>query len=582
MAEQAVVGRGAFCAAWIVHEDADVIAVAKPVGVSCEAVAQEPGAELPARLSCFVAERDGTSAKSSYLGAQQRLDAAMSGIVLYARRREANAGLARQFERRDVVREFVAGVTGWVGGPRVLRHRLGKGAGARLVVVGARDSRGKGADVHVRVLARHGDRALLLCHIVEGGPLTLRTQLALAGAVVVGDTLYAPPARDDVGAAPRLLLHARRLALRHPLTDAPLELVADLPRVFEDWLEHGERAPFGDARSLRDRLADAVQVRHGLAQLAHVESCDDGGPTTAYRLVHEHGDGLPGLAVDVYGEHLVAQLSGDEPRVHAEAIFDALFALGFAGVYAKYRPRQANVLVDTRRDELAPKRPVRGEPTPEDSLLVYERGLPLEVRLGDGLSTGIFLDQREARRRVRELAKDARVLNLFSYTCAFSAAAAAGGAHLTLSVDASRESLLWGERNVARARALAGTVGDDRFLRADVFQALSRLERSGERYDLVLVDPPTYATTHASRWTSGASWRRLAAQCVALLAPGGRLFASSNDRRLSLAKFRQLVREGARDAERVVHQLKELPSAHDFPTGAGREAQLKSVLVTVE
>ena len=295
-----------------------------------------------------------------------------------------------------------------------------------------------------------------------------------------------------------------------------------------------------------------------------------------------HGDGLPGLVVDVYGEHLVAQLQGDAPAAHAEALFDALASLGFAGVYAKHRPKQANVVVDTRRDDLAPKLPVRGLPTPDGALLVYEHGLPLEVRLGDGLSTGVFLDQREARRRVRELSKDARVLNLFAYTCAFSAAAAAGGARRTLSVDASREALAWGERNVARARAVFGTTGDDQFLRADVFDALARLEKTGERFDLVIVDPPTYATTRTSRWTSGASWRGLSAQCVTLLAPGGRLLASSNDRRLPLSKFRRLLQEGAREANRLVQQLKELPPARDFPPGAGREPYLKSALVVLD
>lgn len=607
MAETAGPSGAAFRAEWLVYEDADVLALDKPFGVSCEALPQEPGADLPARLAQFLAARDGRRASQEYLGAQQRLDAATSGLVLYARRREANAGLARQLEANDVVREFVAGVTGWKGGPRVLRHRLGKGDGVRLTSVGPRDSRGKDAEAHVRVLERVGERALLLCRVAAGGPLTLRTQLALEGAPVVGDTLYAPvvgdaphapvfgdaphasvpseasDAPDDASrAAPRLLLHARRLALRHPLTDAPLDLVAEPPRAFARWLRHGDAPPYADQDALRDRLADAQQLRYGLAQLAHAQPAPEGALTTAFRLVNGHGDGLPGLVVDVYGEHLVAQLQGDAPAAHAEALFDALASLGFAGVYAKHRPKQANVVVDTRRDDLAPKLPVRGLPTPDGALLVYEHGLPLEVRLGDGLSTGVFLDQREARRRVRELSKDARVLNLFAYTCAFSAAAAAGGARRTLSVDASREALAWGERNVARARAVFGTTGDDQFLRADVFDALARLEKTGERFDLVIVDPPTYATTRTSRWTSGASWRGLSAQCVTLLAPGGRLLASSNDRRLPLSKFRRLLQEGAREANRLVQQLKELPPARDFPPGAGREPYLKSALVVLD
>ncbi len=569
--------------AWIVFEDAAVVAIAKPVGVPCEAAADGLGDDLPTRLAQFFAQRDG-AASSSYLGAHQRLDAATSGVVLYARRREANAGLARQFEAGEVIREFVAAVVGWRGGPRVLRHHLGKGDGARLISVAARDARGKAAEAHIRVLAREGERALLLCRVTAGGPLTLRTQLALERTPVVGDTLYAPPSdstrhapiADDTFAAPRLLLHARRLALRHPLSGAALDLLAEPPRAFDDWLRRGERPPFDDAAVLRDRLADAREARFGLARLA--ASAD---ATTAYRLVNEHGDGMPGLAVDVYGQHCVAQILGDAASAHADAIFDALAALGFAGVYAKYRPRQANVLVDTRRDAIAPNLPVRGVATPAEALVIYEHGLPLEVRLGDGLSTGLFLDQRETRRRVRELAGDARVLNLFAYTCAFTAAAAAGGARATVSVDASRDALAWGERNVARARATAGTNGDDRFVRADVFDALTRLAKSAERFELVIVDPPTYATTRSSRWTSGASWRALTAQCVAVLAPGGRLIASSNDRRLPPAKFRRFVQEGVREAARTPSQVKELPIARDFPPRALRDANLKSLFVTI-
>jgi 23S rRNA (cytosine1962-C5)-methyltransferase len=183
---------------------------------------------------------------------------------------------------------------------------------------------------------------------------------------------------------------------------------------------------------------------------------------------------------------------------------------------------------------------------------------------------------------VRTAVAGARVLNLFAYTCAFSAAAAAGGAACVVSVDASREVLARGEQNVARARAEAGAHGDDRFLRADVFEALSRMAKSDERFDLVIVDPPTYATTRASRWTSGASWRGLVTQCVRVLAPGGRLLASSNDRRLGAGRFRRLVDEGVRDAGRRVRQQREVPLPRDFPVAAGREPHLKSLLVALD
>src|ERR1019366_2251220 len=130
----------------------------------------------------------------------------------------------------------------------------------------------------------------------------------------------------------------------------------------------------------------------------------------------EAGDGLPRLAVDAYDRWLVAQIYQDTPGepggggdlspwadlAAREALLDRLHLLGFDGVYLKLRPKQANVLVDTRREDLAPKLPVRGDAAPDD-LAIVEDGMALLVRLGDGLSTGVFLDQRANRRRVREM-----------------------------------------------------------------------------------------------------------------------------------------------------------------------------------
>ncbi len=570
-------------AAWVRFADGDLVAVDKPVGVPCEPLAPDAVDTLSARIAPALAARhaDEASPVSGTLALHHSLDVGTSGVALYGRSREANAGLARQFEARAVEREFVAGVSRWDGGARTLRHRLTRGEGAGLVVASPRDARAREAEAHVRVLQRLGERVLLACRVRAGGALTLRAQLAAEGSPIVGDALHALPSADDAHAPPRLLLHARRIALLHPRTGAPLSLAAEPPRAFDDWLRRGERPPYDDPDVLRDRLEDAARARFGL--LARARTRPEGADaTTAFRLVNEHGDGLPGLAVDVYGAHFVAQFLGDDAARHEAAVLDALMALGPAGIYVKHRPRQANVLVDTRRDDVAPAHPVRGAPTPEETITVHEHGLAIEARLGDGLSTGLFLDQREARRRVRATCAGARVLNLFAYTCAFSAAAAAGGASQVLSVDASREVLARGERHVARARADSGTRGDDRFLRADAFEALARLARGAERFDLVIVDPPTYATTRASRWTSGAAWRGLVTQCASVLAPDGRLLASSNDRRLPVARFRRLVQEGVRDAGRAARQVREVPLPRDFPVGAGREPHLKSLFVTLD
>jgi len=175
------------------------------------------------------------------------------------------------------------------------------------------------------------------------------------------------------------------------------------------------------------------------------------------------------------------------------------------------------------------------------------------------------------------------VLNLFSYTCAFTVAAAAGGARRTLSVDASRSALAWGERNLAGlvAAGLAAN-GDHRVLAADVFRALDGFARTRERFDLVVLDPPSYSTTKATRFSADRDYARLAAAALRVLAPGGKLLACTNHRGIQRARFRRDLHEAARQAGRRVAQMKDLPTQIDFPVAWDGEPQMKSVLITVD
>ena len=533
-----------FRAEWVLYEDDDVIAVDKPVGVPSM---DDDG--VPARLARWLAERDaGEGAPPAYLGIHQRLDRETSGVILYAKRKEANAGLARAFADRSVEKIYVAAVDRWPRGvSRTLRDHLDKKKDRRVHV----GPRGKLAVTHARELERHGDRSILEVRIETGRTHQIRAQLAHAGAPIVGDTLYggAP--------APRLMLHAHSLTLAHPRTGALLRIDSPLP---PDLVDSGTRP------ELTNALTRAVDRRWALGR------AED---TTAFRLVNGEGDGVPGVAVDVYGDFAVVHLYDE--AIPREPLLDALAALGFDGVYLKVRPKQANELVDTRREDLAPSEPVRGRAAPFE-MTVRENGMPFVVRLGDGLSTGVFLDQRENRRRVRDLSRGATVLNLFAYTCPFTVAAALGGAARTISVDVSAPALERGERQV---RALA-TAGEHAFVRADVFVTLERLARDRERFDLVIVDPPTYSTTKKTRWKSGRDWIELARACFDVLAPGGRLLACTNDQRTSAQTFRRHLHEAVRRAGREAAQMKSLPVPPDFPPPPSGRPHLESVLVTLK
>lgn len=527
----------------VVHEDDDLLAVDKPEGVSCQSADPEHPDDLPFRLRH---ERG-----YEYLGVHQRLDRDTSGVIVYAKRKEANPGLAAQMEGRTVGKRYVAVVRGWRGGPRRLEHWLARGKDGETVVSHRGDRRAKRAVTRVERVERHGDRARLAIRIETGRTHQIRAQLAAVGAPVSGDARYGGEP------APRLMLHAERLELAHPTTNAPLALEVAPPPIFDAWLR-GTHDPFAPG-ALAEALERAAERRWGLAAR---------GDVTAYRLLDAEGDGVPGVTVDRYDAWLVVGLY-DDGLPHEAAVLAALAPLEARGIYVKRRPRQANVLV-AAGEEHAPPRPLVGEPAPSP-LAVVEHGVPYLVRLGDGLSTGLFLDQRLNRARVRELAGGARVLNLFAYTAGFSVAAGLGGARETWSIDASAPALEWARENLDHAGLSPEA---HRLERGDCFEALKELAARGERFDLVILDPPTYSKTKSHRWTSGKAWRGLARRALEVVAPGGRLLVCSNDRRMTQEDFRRHLRAAARDARRELAQLKDLPLPPDFRAPGGPKSLL--------
>ncbi|KYG10652.1 hypothetical protein BE21_10735, partial [Sorangium cellulosum] len=579
---------------WILAEDADLIVVDKPAGLPTHAPEADRIDDVVTRLRAFLRGRGDAEA---YLGIHQRLDRDTSGVLLFTRRREANAAVARQFEGRTVQKTYVAAVSGFGDrAPRgTLRHRLVPAPGGAMRAIAeagaGREARGakredrgarredRGAGGHeraaggalaitrYRLLERRGDRALLELRPETGRTHQLRVQLAAIGLPIAGDPLYG-------GAeAPRLLLHAAELRLDHPATGAAATFRSQLPAAFEAWLADAPADPYaGGVAAVERAMREAAERRYAVARA---------GDTTAFRLVHGAGDGLPSLSVDLYGEHLVVALFGageGEPGAPPrDVVLDAAHRLGARGVYLKVRPKHASVIVDARREEFAPRHAVRGESAPEE-LTIFEHGLPYKVRLGDGLSTGIFLDQRENRRRVRELAGGARVLNLFAYTGAFTVAAVAGGARESVTVDVSRGAIAWARENLD---AIGADPAAHVVVEADVFPWLKAAAQAGRRFDLIVLDPPSFATTKKSRFSAASDFGALAALAFRLLAPGGRLLACTNHRGIARAKFRRHLHEAAREAGCDVVQMKDLPDPVDFPSEPGLEPHLKSVLATV-
>jgi 23S rRNA G2069 N7-methylase RlmK/C1962 C5-methylase RlmI len=274
-----------------------------------------------------------------------------------------------------------------------------------------------------------------------------------------------------------------------------------------------------------------------------------GRAVTAYRLFDGSADGAAGVYVDRYGPACMLSVYDDarwdEARISAAAQ-DILVALSGAGVQAVYVKRFAK-----DRSRLGGKAPAEstaatpraGVAQPE-TLIVEEHGVRYETRPYDGFSTGLFLEHREHRRALAER-RVTRALNLFAYTCAFSVPLAAAGADVT-NVDVSARYLEWGRRNHALNQLDAAPV---RYRRMDAMAYLAYAARhAGERFDLIVLDPPTFGTGSARRgvkpWKSTTGYPVLLAAAARVLTPGGVIFAATNTRELAAdGALRRLVEE---------------------------------------
>jgi len=334
-------------------------------------------------------------------------------------------------------------------------------------------------------------------------------------------------------------------------------------------LAHGAPATI-DRPWLRDRLAQAAAQRATLP---------DGG-TTGYRLAHGENDGLPGLVVDRYDTTLVVKL-------YSLAWMPWLPDLCAALV--EVQPEATSIVLRLSRELL--RHPeflfglqngaaLAGAP-PVAPVPFTENGLCFEADVLRGQKTGFFCDQRDNRARVGGLATGRRTLNVFAYTGGFSLYAARGGAHAVLSLDASTPALAAAERNFARNRALPAVAAcRHAVLAADAFDALAELRGRGERFDLVIVDPPALAKREDEVERAVLSYARLTGLALGVLAPGGALVMASCSSRVSAERFFATVNRAAQQAGRPLVEIGRTGHALDHPVRFPEGAYLKCLFAT--
>lgn len=280
-------------------------------------------------------------------------------------------------------------------------------------------------------------------------------------------------------------------------------------------------------------ISDSDLVARCHAAIDRRQPLIESGASNGVRWVHDRADHLPGIVVEQFASTLVVQhhegraVAGVE-RLRA-AIESLMPALGAESAYLKQfvRDRSAGGAIDQTHRSATPW---IGVPAPEE-FAIAENGLKLLIRPFDGFSTGLFLEHRDNRARVQSLAAGRHVLNLFAYTCGFSVAAAAGGAAEVTSVDLSARYLDLGRRNFG-ANELS--VEDHRFIRDDSLKFFERARRQGRDYDLIVVDPPTFARIKKPKSVFVLSERidDLLAGAIDRLRPDGTILFATNDRQL--------------------------------------------------
>jgi 23S rRNA (cytosine1962-C5)-methyltransferase len=311
-----------------------------------------------------------------------------------------------------------------------------------------------------------------------------------------------------------------------------------------------------DAELVRTRVRAALDLRKRVIDMTKLG---------ATRIVNAENDGLPGIVVDRYGEYLVVQLFTSAVHNLRTALYDALEAeLSPIAIYEQRRfkslggeaPRQAGADL------------VRGTPAPVE-IEVVEDDLKFVVDVTAPLSTGLFADLREGRRAVRHWAKGRRVLNLFSYTGAISVYAHAGEAAEVCAVDVAAKAHARARRNFAasgfdpeKAEHIVG----------DVFKVLARFVERRRTFDMVVLDPPAFASAAArggKPWSAVRDYAELIGASLECLVPGGLLVAGSSTHKMTAQEFELALADGALDKGTRLQVIDRRPLPPDFPTVPG-------------
>ena len=520
--------------AWVRFEDEHLLVVSKPAGVSthrADAHGQDGMYEWVQR------QRPGSS-----LSVLHRLDKATSGLLVFGRSAAANRSVGGQWASRAVDKRYELLVDADPSRPDALACNRPIGGGRR-----GGPAQDATTDFERVEAGPRFERWEARPH--TGRTHQVRIHAAALGMPIVGD------AEHGGGDGARLFLHAARLRFDHP-GGATLDLTEERPSSFD-------RALAGTSTAVSPLTAALVahEARVGLF---------DRTDTDAWLWIDRHHDGFADVRVERLGDVALAVSYRDDPI--PDAWLDAWAeAVDLRAVYELRRPKGGGG---------EPARLARGESP--SRFEVVESGLRYVIDLeASATSSGLFLDQRETRRRLLRSDLDGTsVLNVFAHTGSLSVAAARAGAE-TLTLDLSKRYLAWARDNF-RANDIDPDEHD--FIYGDALGWMDRLAKRGRTFDLVLVDPPSTSTTGKrgrTRWVAERDLHEVVERGARLTAAGGSLFVSTNLRRMPWPRFLDHLEWGLTAAGRT-GEIETQTVPLDHRTGPGDPPYLKAAWIILD
>jgi 23S rRNA (cytosine1962-C5)-methyltransferase len=537
----------------VIFEDEHLLVVHKPAGWNTHA----PSPFAGEGIFDWLRHRE---PRWSSLAILHRLDKETSGVLVFGKTPLANKSLTEQFTQRRVRKKYL-----------LLTDRA----------VPEKEFTVKTALIRVgeKYVSRPPHAG---AEIAETKFRGRRVHAAESGFPILGDTLY--------GGTPaaRVFLHAAEISFAHPATGEPATF----------------SAPAGFAG---DGVTSPHFSNRKWSKLPHVGSYNlrsaivEPEATSAFRVIHGASDGWPGWFVEKLGDFLLSQSESALSAKQGEELSRLAKKFFSRGAYHKILSRQVRRSTTTE----ASPRLVLGEAAPEQ-FEILENGVRYEMSFNEGYSVGLFLDQRDNRRRLltghiaagfplqvgqasrlspsiskkfsKEIGdkRDAcpTVLNTFAYTCGFSVCAAKAGARTT-SLDLSKKYLEWGRRNFA-LNGLDPAAHD--FIHGDTFDWLRRLAKKGRAFDTVVLDPPTFSQSKEhGTFRAEKDYGKLVTAALPVLKPGGILFISTNAADWPPEEFLADLEKAVRAAKRKILQRHYVPQPPDFPISRAEPAYLKTV-----